>query len=375
MENKIRESLASLANALDDAQRSKPDKIADRELSGNKIHGGLITKFESQGIRDSADRTILEVSNNGIRVRTADIRELTHNIKLDGNLTANGKIIAEELEIYSSIKAKHLNVEKLEVSVIKEDSRIQRSDSLIFQADTKKLSGKGLLWYDDNTTAKQFIYKAPNDFWSSENIDLHQDKAYKINGVPVIEKDRLGSSITLSKLTTLGKVRNLETSGNLSVNNYIFYDSGSNRLGIGTNSPNSIFSIVGNSKEFGIDSDNNGFNIGVHTTDSLSTLTDGTPRIKIANTGQITLEKNVLVNGTLGIGINNFDKNIDLATAGPVSFQNKKFEVGKNIPSQGFYNRGDIVWNAQPIPNSYVGWICIKEGAPGQWKAFGQIQN
>ena len=37
------------------------------------------------------------------------------------------------------------------------------------------------------------------------------------------------------------------------------------------------------------------------------------------------------------------------------------------------YNIGDIVWNQSPTPSGFVGWICMRAGTPGEWKAFGQI--
>jgi hypothetical protein len=72
------------------------------------------------------------------------------------------------------------------------------------------------------------------------------------------------------------------------------------------------------------------------------------------------------------------DKNVDdvdFAVAGPVRFENKKFEVGDAAPTSGSYRRGDIVWNSVPRPTGYVGWICTRDGAPGEWKAFGQISS
>jgi hypothetical protein len=53
--------------------------------------------------------------------------------------------------------------------------------------------------------------------------------------------------------------------------------------------------------------------------------------------------------------------------------QGKKFEVGTSTPTSGSYALGDVVWNSSPKPTGYVGWICIREGTPGEWKPFGQI--
>ena len=75
--------------------------------------------------------------------------------------------------------------------------------------------------------------------------------------------------------------------------------------------------------------------------------------------------------GKLGVNVNN--PTHDIETAGAVKFQGKKFETGTEVPTSGLYNLGDIVWNQLPTPTGYVGWVCIREGSPGEWKAFGQI--
>lgn len=44
------------------------------------------------------------------------------------------------------------------------------------------------------------------------------------------------------------------------------------------------------------------------------------------------------------------------------------------IPTTGTYNKGDLIYNTNPTPGGYVGWICTASGAPGTWKGFGLIQ-
>ena len=43
------------------------------------------------------------------------------------------------------------------------------------------------------------------------------------------------------------------------------------------------------------------------------------------------------------------------------------------LPTQGVYKKGAVVWNANPTPTGYVGWVCIMDGTPGEWKPVGQI--
>ncbi|MCM3387355.1 hypothetical protein M3649_04300 [Ureibacillus chungkukjangi] len=44
------------------------------------------------------------------------------------------------------------------------------------------------------------------------------------------------------------------------------------------------------------------------------------------------------------------------------------------IPSIGKWNVGEIVYNSNPTPGSYLGWVCTSAGTPGTWKGFGAIQ-
>lgn len=370
----IREGLKLIADVLEDTDNNNKRKIQPRELTGDNIRGGTITEFNSVGIKDLASRAILQVSDDGIRVRHAAITELTTATKVNGNVTVLGNIFSDKVQVADTIETKKLIVSELNVSTLKSDTRIERSESLSFVADANKLSGKGLLWAGDTTT-KQFIYKSPDVFWSSENIDLHKDKAFYINNDLVINANTLGPGITNSNLQTLGKIKNLSTIGSLSIDNFIYYNSNNNCLGLGTDQPSALLHLDSDVGQFKINPGQGGYTIGSYTTTDLNLVTDDITRIHISSTGQIILKKKVFVDGRLGIGVNNFDSAIDLATANPVSFQGKKFEVGDKIPSNGFYKKGDIVWNTRISGGNYIGWVCIKEGTPGQWKAFGQIQD
>jgi len=58
-----------------------------------------------------------------------------------------------------------------------------------------------------------------------------------------------------------------------------------------------------------------------------------------------------------------------------LSFANKKFITGTSKPNAGTYRKGDICWNSDPEATAYIGWVCIKEGTPGEWLPFGQITD
>ncbi len=109
---------------------------------------------------------------------------------------------------------------------------------------------------------------------------------------------------------------------------------------------------------------------------NLSTLagTDDST-LRIDPKGRLTVDKDILVDGAIGVGVSNITQDIDIETKNAVKFQGKKFEVGNSIPTIGLYHQGDIVWNDAPVSGSNVGWICVRTGTPGEWKMFGPIDN
>ena len=45
------------------------------------------------------------------------------------------------------------------------------------------------------------------------------------------------------------------------------------------------------------------------------------------------------------------------------------------IPEEGKWEKGQIVYFDNPQPGSYVGAVCIAKGTPGVWKLFGKIEE
>jgi len=75
--------------------RNRNMQIEDRELSGDKIDGGVITNFESTGIKDNATNKVVDVNDEGM---------LVHK-----DLEIKGKIFATALQYHSA------NVDNLDV--------------------------------------------------------------------------------------------------------------------------------------------------------------------------------------------------------------------------------------------------------------------
>ena len=210
----------------------------------------------------------------------------------------------------------------------------------------------------------------------SRRYHLDIEKVYRIDRLPVLTLTSLGSSVVESSLKKLGTVENLHTEGNVNIDHFIFWDSDSQRLGIGTDSPNAMLSLKSMDHEFVIDDTiDKKFKVGTWTTSNLEIITDDKARIEIGASGEISLNSKTTIDGKLGVGVKNFSSDVDITTAGPVRIQNKKFEVGSSSPTTGSYVKGDVIWNDDPKPTGYVGWICTRPGSPGEWKPFGLIQS
>ena len=363
----LRNGLQVLADSIDTlADRPAPvaAPIADRSLSGNKIDGGSITRFASTGMRDDATRLTVLINNDGILTDTIDVATLQGDTSVTGDLTVRGAITATSLH----------------VDELTADVRNERSSPLVFEhTEDNPIAGKGLHFTGSGHTKQLVFHPNPDRFFLSENVDLHRGKYLSIEGQKVIDSQSLGASVRHSNLTAVGRLNNLQTTGNLNIDNMIYWNSDQERLGIRTDSPNGMLSLAGNDAEFILDADNDAFKMGTWSSNDLHIVTDDINRLTVSATGNVQIgtrgsdSTKVNIYGKLGIGVNNIDPDVTIQSSGPIKFANKKMEVGHNYPTQGTYRKGDIVWNDEPGPNLWVGWICVTEGTPGDWKPFGQI--
>lgn len=261
-----------------------------------------------------------------------------------------------------------------------EDMRMQALTSVTFNAEGDKgVYGKGIEWRGSGTT-KQLIYRSnPDRIWTGESIDIGIESSYMIGNTPVLRQTELGSSVRTSSLVTVGTLQNLRTNGNLSIDDYVFYNTDTESFAIGTESPNGKFSVATLDAEFIIDTEPGTVRLGTWTSDDVRIITDDTTRLTVRANGNIDLGDNessnvkVTIHGKLGIGVNNIDPDVSLSTNGAIKFENKKFMNGSGIPTAGTFRQGDIVWNDSPVSTSYVGWVCVRAGTPGEWRPFGQV--
>lgn len=259
-----------------------------------------------------------------------------------------------------------------------QDTNIVELSFLKFNGD---IQGKGLIWQGSGYT-KQLIWNSnPDRFFSSETIDLAKEKSFSINGIKVLDEKELGTSVTKSNLREVGRLKGLIVDGSLSVNQYLYYNATSDRLGLGTEEPNAALSICDQGVEIVLGaSEYNNAAIGVFNNANLELVTDNTTRVTVGADGNIDLGNRnngpikVTVHGTLGVNVNSIDSRAQLHVGGALKFNDTLHLKGDRPPESGSFKQGDIVWNSEPKQHHFIGWVCIQSGNPGIWTGFGEIK-
>lgn len=367
----IDQALAALADALKSDDPNNPisspaafaRKLPERSLSGNQINGGKIANFSSTGITDQATKEQIVITDKAVSIQTAKIGFVKDNLTVEGDVVA-----------------KTLKADVLEVKEIKADIKFEKDQNIEFGG--KDVYGKGIVWKDAGN-AKQFVFQGnPDRFFSSETIDINRGRHLSINGIKVLDDVELGASVTKSNLRELGRLKGLIVDGSVKINNYLFYNGASDRLGLGIEEPNAGFSVAQDAVEvmIGTRESTRGM-IGTYAGHGLDLVTDNTMRIGIGSTGNIQLGNTkqtpvqVSVHGKLAIKVAVPDPEVDLHVSGSIKFNGKLHKYDVSPPSVGAHNPGDIIWNTEPQLNSYVGWVCVQAGDPGVWQPFGKIGN
>lgn len=259
-----------------------------------------------------------------------------------------------------------------------QDTNIVELSYLKFNGD---IEGKGLIWQGNGYT-KQLVWNTnPERFFSSETIDVAKGKHFSINNIKVLSDIELGATVTKSNLREVGRLRGLLVDGSVSINDYLFYNATSDRLGLGTEEPNAALSIADDGVEIVIGArEYNKAGIGAYNSADLELITDNTTRVTIGAAGDIDLGNRnngpikVSVHGSLGINVGTADPRTALHVGGAVKFNDTLHLKGDRPPEGGAFKKGDIVWNSEPQQRGYVGWICIQSGNPGIWAQFGEIK-
>lgn len=350
------------SNTLDNDPKAFLKKIPLRGLSGDHINGGKIIGFSSSGISDTATKEQIKITDDFVSVTNLKVNLIKDNLAVEGDLSA-----------------KTVRADILEVKEIRADIKFEKDQSLTFGGES--IAGKGLLWSGFGNTKQLVFQPNPDRLFSSESIDIGRGKHLSISGVKVLDHEELSSSITKSGLRELGRLKGLIVDGSVTINEFLFYNATSDRLGIGTDVPKAALTVAEDMIEvmLGTKDAARGM-VGTHAGHGFDIVTDNASRISISSNGNILLgNKNyppiqVSIHGTLGVNVNTPDPRVGLHVNGAIKFNDKLHLSGEEPPSDGIYNLGDIVWNSNPQQRGYIGWVCIHAGNPGVWNPFGEIK-
>ena len=181
--------------------------------------------------------------------------------------------------------------------------------------------------------------------------DIDLTKSVRIDGNEVLWKDRLGNSVKFSKLVEVGVLKTLNVSDTLTVEG--------GKVGVNTLEPGGTLGVAKDGLEVVIDVVGSTPFVGTNTSDRFSIGTNREPTLFVSHDNKI--------------GIKVKTPKQDLDVAGPIRYQGQTHQYLKNEPVNGSHERGDIVWNSEPEPGKPLGWVCVKSGAPGTWRHFGEI--
>jgi hypothetical protein len=240
--------------------------------------------------------------------------------------------------------------------------------------------GAGLLWINKNGN-RQFIFRNnPDRFWLTESVDIPQTQSFMIGGTPAISYSYLGNNVVSSNLQSLGDLKKLTVNGPVKFGDGLTFNPISNRLGIGLEEPNAKLSVYDEIYDVEIvagTTDGGNGKIGTYNSKSFDIVTDNQTRLSVDMFGNITIGHETKDNtvtrvyGKLSVGVKNPKESLEVS--GNIRWANKLFASGNSAPDSGTYQRGDIVWNSEPKPNSYIGWVCTSAGSPGLWRPFALI--
>lgn len=245
------------------------------------------------------------------------------------------------------------------------DTRVERTSSLDFQS-TKSQScfGLGLIWTGAGNPKSLLLAANPDRLRSSESFEVGPNQSYYINGSLVLSEERLGNTVTSSNLSTVGTLTSLAVQGSA----VFLSDVNASRGTILANT------LVFNDTTNSLTITGSKFNSSSHFHASINdddVIYAGIDEISIGN--KINIRRPVKVFGPMSVGINSPDPTVDLSVKGTIAFGGKKMLTGTTPPSDGTYFKGDIIWNQNPLPDNYIGWVCIADGSPGTWAPFGAI--
>lgn len=217
-------------------------------------------------------------------IQTTDDFRVQGNVFVDRDIKARRNVEITGILTVDTLKVKNLIAENEQVSEI--DPNV---DFTFVGKGEKQIDGKGLIWLDGATGSKQLVYKEGNRLWSTMNVDLARDRSYHINKIEVLSATELGPTVTTSNLQTVGELNGLKVSGQVEIDNWVFFNGYNNTLGLNTESPNATLGVV---VENGIEviiggKDDKTAKIGTFSSNTLDFVTDNKTRMSLTDNGEV----------------------------------------------------------------------------------------
>jgi len=251
---------------------------------------------------------LLSIVDDKIVIEKLSLKYLDGNTMHVGNMDIKGGLkVVQSVSFDTDLRVRGtLDVDTINVKNLNRGDASQL-DAFTFSAEAESgLDGRGVVWgVGDNHY--QLVFKAePRRIYSSESFDIDKNARYQIDGIDVLLKDSLGSSIKRSKLTEVGTLTGLEVDGNTNLGNVVIVNSYLNRVGVNTEIPNAAFSVMENGIEIVVGTEDNRAIIGTWGNQTLDIVTDNTSRINIqGNTvtfgSEASKNAQVKINGTLTV--------------------------------------------------------------------------
>ena len=359
-------SLTELGATVTKSKLKEVGILRNLKVAGSAILGEFTyvnSDINRVGINTDSPASALGIRENGVdivlgssKTKTAHIGTFSNDsleLITDGQaritLARDGQIIIGNEQTDNGVLRVHGSIYATEIVT-------ERTGSIfIKEANDDTIYGKGLIWKTARGPNKQFIYSMnPDRIRSTETIDLDEERYFSIGAAMVISKTSLGSTVVDSNLSSVGVLRELQVSGDAAIARRL----STNRIEVG---------------RFGIDENR------LEAQREFTVTVNGANEIQLGSTISIGNSSNpnrtVSVFGQLAVGAANASPGMALTVNGPVDIDGKKFYQGIRPPSEGQYNRGDIVWNTEPKPNDFIGWVCVTPGTPGSWFPFGAVSS
>lgn len=269
---------------------------------------------------------IFSIQDDKVVIKKLTVSDIQGDVNIDGTLTVNS------------------------LKVLDEDPKTALADLGNWSVeDETELFTKGLHWTWP-TGSIQLSYRSGARLWTDADIDLAANKSYMIENTPVISKDSLGGTITKSNLKEIGTLRKLVVSGEATIADFAHFNSAFGRLGLNTDNPNGVLSVVDNNVEVVINSPRDNLaQIGTYTSHDLELITDNLPRIAIKNNGQVifgnetTKNADVRIYGTLTVDTVVADNRID-------RYQPLEFKTSRE---RAIYGQG-LVWTGTGSMRQFI---------------------